>query len=104
MLTLGIFVVIGALLGMILRFWGFAFILGVVVILYSWFDWQGGMILLLRDLVLVTVALQVGYFGAILIALFLHLPGKDTEGNSSLVQATILEPVQRVTPDQDFRN
>ena len=77
MLTFATFVILGVLLGMILRFSGFAFAICAVLSVYAWFAWQGDFLLLLRELALVTVALQVGYFLVILIALFLHhRPGR----------------------------
>ena len=72
MLKFSIFVIIGALLGIVLRFWGFAFAMCVLLIVYAWLYWQGTLIQLLRDLLLVVVALQVGYFVYVLIALFRH--------------------------------
>ena len=72
MLKFAIFVIIGALLGMVLRFWGFAFAICVLLVIYAWLHWQGTLIPLLPDLVLVAVALQLGYFFYILIALIRH--------------------------------
>ncbi len=72
MLKFAIFVIIGALLGMVLRFWGFAFAICVLLVIYAWLHWQGTVIPLWPDLALVAVALQVGYFIYILIALIRH--------------------------------
>jgi hypothetical protein len=76
MLKIGIFVVVGTLLGMVLRFPGFALAVCVLLIAYAGFEWRGASLSLLQDLMLAAVALQVGYFFAILIEFVRHRRAK----------------------------
>jgi hypothetical protein len=72
MLRLGMLVIIGALTGTALRFSGFAFVGCAVLIVYAILDWERAFLPLAADLVLAAVALQVGYFLSILVALTLQ--------------------------------